>query len=115
MPFDGVPDLLRRMDVMIVPSRDEGFMRETFCQSMVQGMLTGLPVLVNDLPILTEKLDRGGGRIAATAEELAGAMEELAGDAALRARLGAEGRATALERYVWDSDWFVDEMLFPDG
>ena len=60
MPFDDIPAFLRRMDVMLVPSRDEGVMRETFSQAMVQGMLTGLPIVANDLPILAEKLGEGG-------------------------------------------------------
>ena len=40
-----LPAFLRGMDAMIVPSRDEEVMRETFSQATVQGMLTALPVI----------------------------------------------------------------------
>lgn len=115
MAADEIPALLRRMDVMLCPSRDEQVMRETFSQAMVQGMLCGLPVVVNDLPILTEKLDRGGGLVFRDVDELAGHMERLAGDADLRGRLGREARATALERYVWDTRRFAERYLVPEG
>ncbi len=114
LPAGDIPALLQRMHVMLCPSRDEQVMRETFSQAMVQGMLSGLPVLANDLPILTEKLDGGGGLVFRTEAELAGHMSRLAGDAALRDRLGAEARATALARYVWDSRRFADRYLLPE-
>lgn len=106
-----LPDLLRRMDVMIVPSRDESVMRETFSQAMVQGMLTGLPQIVNDLPVLKEKLDRGGGCVFHNEKELADAMARLAADPALREAWGRIARDTALSRYVWDTARFVERYL----
>lgn len=107
----GVPDFLRSMDVMLVPSRDEHVMRETFSQSVVQGMLTGLPVVYAPLPVLAEKFDRGGGFRASTPREFADAMARLAENPALRAELGAQGRAVALSRYVWDTGRFVERHL----
>lgn len=114
MPFDEMPGFLQRMDAMLVPSRDEGVMRETFSQAMVQGMLSGLPQLVGDLPVLTEKLDKGGGLVFLTADELARHMATLAADRELRQKLGAEARATAEARYIWDSGVFVGRFLFPE-
>lgn len=108
-----VPGFLRGMDAMLVPSRDEEVMRETFSQTAVQGMLTGLPVVHSPIPVLTVKFDRGGGILARTPADYAAAMERLAADPALRARLGAEGRATALERYVWDTSRFLRTHLLP--
>ena len=109
----GIPDFLRSMDVMLVPSRDEHVMRETFSQSVVQGMLTGLPVVYAPIPVLAEKFDLGGGIPASTPHEFAAAMARLADDPALRAEMGAKGRATALDRYVWDTSRFVERHLFP--
>ena len=109
----GVPDFLRGMDAMLVPSRDEEVMRETFSQTAVQGMLTALPIVHSPIPVLVEKFDRGGGLCARTPAEFAAAMERLAGDPALRAKLGAEARATALARYVWSSERFLREHLLP--
>ncbi|TAN38625.1 MAG: glycosyltransferase [Verrucomicrobia bacterium] len=114
LPAAAIPTFLRRMDVMLVPSRDEHVMRETFSQVIVQGMLTGLPIIASDRPVLMEKLDTGGGLIFQTLEQLVQGLEKLAGDAALRRRLGAEARRIALERYVWNTDRFIRKYLFPD-
>ena len=110
-PSSEIPGILRQMDVLLVPSRDEEVMRETFSQATVQGMLTGLPVLYADLPILREKFDEGGGILCASPQAYADAMARLAADAPLRARLGAEGRATALRRYVWNTADFCRRYL----
>lgn len=115
MPAAAMPDFFRELDVLIVPSRDEDVMRETFSQAAVQGMLSGLPVIHSNLPVLTEKFDQGGGVAFFDDAELAHAITRLAGDPALRARLGTEARATALERYVWNTDRFIREHLFPDA
>lgn len=111
MPFTRIPDFLRKMDVMLVPSRDSHVVLETFCQSMVQGMLTGLPVISSSLPILTEKLDRGGGIIAQSLGDMTEAMQRLADNPAERVEMGDKARATALDRYVWDTEAFVKEFI----
>lgn len=113
MPPDEIPAFLRTMDIMICPSRDENVMRETFSQAMVQGMLTALPVLASDLSIFREKLDAGGGRIFRHVDELAEQLAELVRDPALRARLGAEARATARARYIWNTRRFVERYFAP--
>jgi len=110
-PADRIPGLLREMDVMICPSRDEEVMRETFSQAMVQGMLSSLPVLAHDLPILTEKLDAGGGLIFRDADALSKQMVRLMYDPALRRMLGEQARRTALDRYVWVTPRFVARYL----
>jgi glycosyltransferase involved in cell wall biosynthesis len=109
IPSDEIPGFLRGMDAMLALSSNE-----TFSQAIVQGMLTGLPVVATSLPVYVEKLDTGAGFVADDPGEIAARMEELAGDAGLRARMGAEGRRVALERYVWDTDRFLDELLFPE-
>ena len=109
-----IPAFLRSMDVLLVPSRDEHVMRETFSQAVVQGMLTGLPVVYAPIPVLSEKFDLGGGIPASTPAEFAAAMARLANNPALRAEMGAKGRATALARYVWDTARFVERHLFPN-
>ena len=106
-----MPDLLRSMDVMLLPSRDEAVMRETFSQAAVQGMLTKLPCVHTPLPVLAEKFDQGGGIEADSPERFASAMERLAISPDMRDRLGAEARKTALARYVWDTDRFCRRYL----
>ncbi len=111
MPADRVPEFLRNMDVMIVPSRDEGVMRETFSQAVVQGMLSGLPVIHSELFILTEKFDRGGGVEFKTREELTRAMTILASDKERRLNMGRLAREIAAERYVWDTSRFIERYI----
>lgn len=111
MAPEEMPAWLRAMDVMIVPSRDEGVMRETFSLTMIEGMLSGLPVLASNLPVLAEKLDAGGGYTFKDAPELARLMASLASRPELRAELGQQARRVALERYVWDADKFISRYL----
>lgn len=111
MDPSSIPEFLGRMDVMIVPSRDEEVMRETFSQAMVQGMLSGLPTIVNQLPVLTEKLDEGGGLVFSTVDELAACIRKMANSADYRRETGARGRATALSRYKWSTDVFREKYL----
>jgi len=106
-PASDVPETLRSMDAMIVPSTKY----ETFSQAIVQGMLTGLPIIASSLPVLTEKLDEGGGLVFETTAHLTEAMRTLGEDERERRRLGAQARRVALDRYVWDTRAFLDEVL----
>ena len=106
-----IPKLLRDMDAMIVPSRDEVVMRETFSQVIVQGMLTALPICASNLPILTEKLDQGGGFIFSNSDELAKQMQQLAENRAMALEMGAVAKAIATERYIWKSEMFAKLFL----
>jgi len=109
---EDVPALLRRMDILLAPSTDE-----TFSQAIVQGMLTGLPVVSSDLDVFTEKLDTGGGIITPMRdrEALREGMIALAEDPERRREMGRIARQTALERYVWSTERFMNEILFPDA
>ncbi|MBL8991507.1 MAG: glycosyltransferase family 4 protein [Phycisphaerae bacterium] len=115
-----VPAFLRSMDALIVASYGPD---ETFSQSIVQGMLCGLPIISSDLPVLADKVADGGGLLFPAADPrrpdlwnpgpLADAMIRIADDAALRARLGVEARRIAAARYVWNTRRFVDRYLLP--
>jgi len=109
LDHNDVPAALRRLDCLLVPSRS----RETFSQAMVQGMLTGLPVIARDLPVLREKLDEGGGVVVDSVEAMAQAMTTIASDRALRVRMGAQARCVALGRYCFDVQRFIDDWLAP--
>ncbi len=106
-----IPDFLRSMDAIIVPSRDEVVMRETFSQVIVQGMLTALPVCASNLPILTEKLDKGGGLIFNNTDDLANQMQQLAEDRSSAKEIGAIAKSIAEERYIWKSNKFAKLFL----
>ena len=71
--------------------------------SVIEAMLTGLPVVATDIRGPREQVVDGVTGLlvpAGQAGPLAAALRRLVGDAGLRARMGAAGRARALELYT---------------
>ncbi|MFC1453970.1 hypothetical protein ACFLQL_02185, partial [Verrucomicrobiota bacterium] len=83
----------------------------TFSLAMIEGMLTALPLLAANLPILAEKLDAGGGYTFNNAKELSRLMAALVSGPEKRSELGKNARRTALERYVWNTEKFIGRYL----
>ncbi|HET7882922.1 MAG TPA: glycosyltransferase family 4 protein [Acetobacteraceae bacterium] len=94
---EDVPDLMAAADIFVLPSRFEGLP-----MSVIEAMLTGLPVIAADVrgpaeqvvPDVTGLLVPPG-----EAPALAEALQRLVADGALRVRMGAAGRQRAMERY----------------
>lgn len=94
---EDVNAILAAADVFVLPSYFEGLP-----MSVIEAMLTGLPVIASDIPGPREQVVDGETGLlvpAREAEPLGQAMRRLADDAALRARMGAAGRARALEHF----------------
>jgi glycosyltransferase involved in cell wall biosynthesis len=93
---DDVPALLAAADIFCLPSHFEGLP-----MSVIEAMLCGLPVVATDIRGPREQVTGETGLLVPpkTVAPLAGALRRLAGDAALRARLGAAGRARAMALY----------------
>ncbi len=92
-----VARLLAAADVFALPSHFEGLP-----MSIIEAMLTGLPVVATDIRGPREQVVDGGTGFLVppmAVQPLAEALSRLAADAALRARLGGAGRARALERF----------------
>ncbi len=107
---DEVGAFMRTLDVLIVPSTSS----ETFSQVMVQGMLTGLPILAYNLDVLTEKIETPegpGGLVFSTSDQLAEHITTLCERPEGIERMGAIARRTALERYVWRLGAFTERYL----
>jgi len=86
------------MDVFALPSRNEGFPL-----SIIEAMLAGRAVVATDVGSDGEAVvDGETGYLVAPDDvgALTVALELLVADAALRERLGAAGRARALERFT---------------
>ncbi len=92
-----VPDVLRAADVFVLASHREGMPR-----SIIEAMLTGLPIVATDIRGAREEvIDRETGLLVPVRnrEALAAALRRLAGDATLRTQFGDASRHRALDLY----------------
>jgi glycosyltransferase involved in cell wall biosynthesis len=91
--------LLAGCDVLLMPSR-----YESLSVIVLEAWAMGRPVLVNSACRVLEGqcVRSGGGLFYRGYAEFAAALRLLAGDAALRARLGEAGRAYVQREYDWD-------------
>lgn len=95
-----VPALMRAADIFTLPSHREGMPR-----SVIEAMMTGLPVVGTNIRGTREEIVEGktGTLVPVNdAKALAAALARLAADPALRAALGAKGRERALALYRED-------------
>ena len=95
-----VPALMRAADIFTLPSHREGMPR-----SVIEAMMTGLPVVGTNIRGTREEIVEGEtGTLVPVgdARALAAALARLAGDAALRAAWGGKGRERALALYRED-------------
>ncbi len=89
--------ILAASDVFCLPSHFEGLP-----MSIIEAMLTGLPVVATDIRGPREQVRDGETGLLVppmTDAPLAQALSRLAAEPALRARMGAAGRAMALDRF----------------
>jgi glycosyltransferase involved in cell wall biosynthesis len=94
---EDIRDLLAAADVFTLPSRFEGLP-----MSVIEAMLTGLPVVATSVRGPDEQVTEGvtGLKVpAGDATALAAALRRLADDPDLRRRMGEAGRVQALDRY----------------
>ena len=90
-PSDEVPALLAAADVLVVPSRWEGFGLVA-----LEGMAAGTPVIASAVDGLTALVGDAGLLVPpGDAHALRAALERVLGDAALRAELSQRGRHRA--------------------
>jgi len=98
LPRDGVMEELHRADVLVAPSVTSARgQREGIPVALMEAMSCALPVVSSRLSGIPELVDHERNGLLVTpgsSEELANALLRLAGDHALRRRLGEEGRRT---------------------
>jgi MMP alpha-(1->4)-mannosyltransferase len=100
VPDERIVELYAEAELAVVPSLYEGFSLPA-----IEAMCTGTPLVTTDGGALPEVTGRDGETVlscrAGDAEALAGAIRRGLDDAALRAAVGAGGRARVLERWTW--------------
>jgi colanic acid/amylovoran biosynthesis glycosyltransferase len=103
LPRPAVLRLLRDSDVAVLASRPtRGGKREGIPVALMEAMASGLPVVASDLSGIPELVESGRTGILvppADPRALAGALEALARDPPLRARLGSAARDDVLRRF----------------
>ena len=104
---DELPRYHASADIFCAPNTG----KESFGIVLLEAMAAGLPVVATDIPGFTQVVSPGRHGILVRRDDavsLASAINLLADDPGLRARLGAEGRATAAS-YSWDR--VVDQVV----
>lgn len=96
-----MPEIYRRMDVLVLPSRQAGFEKEQFGRTLVEAMACGVAVVGSDSGAIPEVVGDGGlifpaGDAPALAERLASLA-----DPVRRAELAGRGLKRARERFSW--------------
>jgi len=86
-----LPALYRAADFLLYPTLAEGF-----CFPLLEAMASGVPAIVSDIPACRE-VAAGAARLVDPRDpaSIAGAIEDLSRNAALREELGEKGRARA--------------------
>lgn len=95
---EDVAELLSAMDVFVFPSTGN----EGVPQAVLQAMAAGLPVVASSLPSVAEVVREGETGLLFASGDGSALVEKvlcLAGDAALRRRMGETGKALVRERF----------------
>lgn len=107
VPPDEVPELLRGMGILAAPSRSE-----SFGVVNLEAAASGIPVVATRVGGTAETVVDGDTGLLVEAGDvaaIAAALDTLAADSGLRARMGAAGRRLVEERYDWER--CVDAMI----
>lgn len=98
--LDDEVDEISRFDIGIMPLTDDLWSRGKCGYKLIQYMACGLPVIASPVGVNAKIVKHGeNGFLASTEQEWRTALETLAGDRELRARMGAAGRALAVKEY----------------
>jgi glycosyltransferase involved in cell wall biosynthesis len=102
--YDSVPDFFQEMDMLVMPTQTTKRIREQFGRVLVEAMASGVPVIGSTCGAIPEVIAEAGLVVPeGDADQLAGALRRLLGDAALREGLVRAGRERVMQHYSWDN------------
>ncbi len=113
---DDIPDLLRMMDIFVLPSLGEGI-----SNTVLEAMATGLPVIASSVGGNPELVQQGRSGLlfpAGDADALARALATLINDPRLRQDMGRAAEARIQHSFSWQRTvesylGIYDELLYP--
>jgi len=101
--YDDVPATFKQIDMLVMPTQTTSRIREQFGRVLVEAMASGVPVIGSTSGAIPEVIAEAGLVVPeGSAGELAGAIEKLLSNPALRAQLARAGRERVEEYYSWD-------------
>lgn len=113
--YEALPELYRQMDIVVVPSRTTGRVREQFGRVLIEAMASGVPVIGSDSGAIPEVIGEAGLVVPhADADALAEAIRELLTNANLRRQLARVGRERVERQYSWEQVAAKMYELFSD-
>ena len=97
-----VVDCLKRMDVLVLPSRTTSGWKEQLGRVLIEAMAVGVPAIGSDSGAIPEVVGDAGLIFKEDdVDDLYATIEKVRQDEDLRARLSVEGRRRARERFTW--------------
>ncbi|MFC7058382.1 glycosyltransferase family 4 protein [Halovenus salina] len=97
LEYDEMPPLFRSADVLLLPSRAEGFPRV-----VMEAMAAETPVVCTALDQVETAVDGAGYTVPiGDTQQMATNISQLLADPKLRAECGSQGRCTVEERFAW--------------
>jgi glycosyltransferase involved in cell wall biosynthesis len=102
VPSSDVPEMLRGLDTLVLPSRSLPNWREQMGRVLLEAMACGVPVVGSTCGEIPRVIGEGGLIFPeGDASELASRLHQLKDDPELRYRLGRLGRQRVMSRYTY--------------
>lgn len=103
VPYEQTPGFFKKMDVLVVPTRTTGKIREQFGRVIIEAMGCRVPVVGSTCGAIPEVIGDAGLIFPENdAEALAGRLRLILRDGELRDRLAEAGRRRVLGKYTWE-------------
>lgn len=101
VPSTAIPDVLRQLDVLVLPSHTRPNWKEQFGRILVEAMSCAVPVIGSSSGEIPNVID-GAGLVVPERDvaALAAALQQLLRDPAFRSDMGQRGRARVLAHYT---------------